>query len=752
MPRNSSRITIIFAGLAFLLPLLVYIYTLCPTVPVGDGGELICAAHDVGIAHPTGYPLFCLMGRVFSLSLPLDNVARRLNLMSAVFASLAAVAVFFLAGELFRPVRSTGSRTGSRAGSWAGSTGGPGLLLTTALVFAFSRTLWAHAVQTEVYALHAFLVAAVLLTVIRWRRTGDARLAYLGAFLFGLSLTNHTSAVIVAAPLLFVLARGRADRHLRRHLPGLVLFFLLGISLYLYLPWRSALNPPNDWGDPESLRHLWDHLTARLYRRHFVLAVPAAVVRNLRHYVSLLAGQFGPVVFLAGALGAVWQARRQPGLFTVLSLTWAANLLLAASYDITDIDAYYLPAHMVMSLWIGFGVYAAIGRMASQLGSAGFRLLLSIVLLALVGTPLAANFSRVSQRGQTIARDYGLNILDTAEPDAILLSFSDSEHFPILYLHQAERVRPDISILSLTSTETQLRRLFGSVEGLSGVSREHLLRLAVQKSSRPVNITKEHMSPQNDVIQAAGFSLQPFGLVYRLGEELSGAKEEGPPWSAYRLETFEHLSRFSDYRALRMVANHFLSWGEDLLAGGDSLAALEKFSSAQVAIQGHGPSILHSEMAVFFRRIGWLPGARQEYLRALSGSWKSLRDESYIHGNYANLLAEQGDIVGAGREWQRALQIWSGNREAQFNLARFKADRYLRQERFGAAAEEYERMLLIDPDNPAVCFNLGTIYAHRLNAPERAGEYFQRCLDIDPAGSAAAAAREELERLRSGSR
>ncbi len=744
MPRNSSRITIIFALLAFLLPLLVYLYTLCPTVPVGDGGELICAAHDVGIAHPTGYPLFCLLGRVFSLALPLDSVARRLNLMSAVFASLAALAVFFLAGEIFRPVRSTGS--------WTGPIGGPAVILATALVFAFSRTLWAHAVQAEVYALHAFLVATVLLTVIRWQRTGGTRLAYLGAFLFGLSLTNHTSAVIVAAPLIFVLVRGRAESRLRRHLPGLVLFFFLGISLYLYLPWRSALNPPNDWGDPENLRRLWDHLTARLYRRHFVLAAPAAVVRNLRHYFSLLAGQFGPAVFLAGVLGAVWQARRQPGLFVVLALTWAANLLLAASYDITDIDAYYLPAHMVISLWIGFGAYVAFSRLASPLGSAGFRPLLSIVLLALVGVPLVANFSQVSQRGQTIAREYGLNILDTAEPDAILLSFSDSEHFPILYLHQVERTRPDLSVLSLTSTETQLRRLFGSIGGLSGVSQDHLLRLAVERSSRPVNITKEHMSPQNDVIRDAGFSRQPFGLVYRLGEEPSGAKEEQLPWSGYRLETFEHPGRFSDYRVLRMVANHYLSWGEDLLARGDSLAARDKFSSAQAVIQGHGPSILHSEMAVFFRRIGWLPGARQEYLRALGGSWKSLRDESYIHGNYANLLAEQGDMVEAQRQWQRALQIWSGNREAQFNLARFKAGRYLGQERFDAAAEEYEKMLLIDPDNPALCFNLGTIYAQRLNDPEQAGAYFQRCIDIDPAGSAAAAARDELERLRSGSR
>jgi tetratricopeptide (TPR) repeat protein len=740
MPKNYSRMTAICAGLAFLLPLLLYIFTICPTVPVGDGGELICAAHSLGIAHPTGYPLFCILGRAFSLILPVDNVALKLNLMSATFAALTALMAFFLARETFRQV-------GSR-----GSVGGPLMALITALILAFSRTLWAHAVQTEVYALHVFLVAAVLLILIRWRQSGDARLAHLGAFLFGLSLANHTSAIILVVPGLFVLVRSTGRLRLREHLPGFIFFFFLGISLYLYLPWRSALNPPNDWGDPENLRRLWDHITARLYRRHFVLTTPAEVVRNLGHYIKLLANQFGPGLFLVGGLGAVWQARRRRDLFVLLLLTWLANLLLAASYGITDIAAYYLPSYTVWSLWIGLGIYFVLSRATPRLGHFGAWLLVALVSLVFVGAPLVTNFSQVSQREATIARDYGLNILDSTQPDAVLLTFSDNEHFPTLYLHQVERVRPDVTILGLTSTEAQLRRFLGQDEDLSMGNQGRLLRMVVENSSRPVNITKEHMSPKNDVLQASGFSLQPFGLVYRIRRGPSEEREGPLPWSGYRQEAFQHPDRLSDYRALGMVANYFLSWGEDLLARGDSLAALEKFSIAQLAIEDHKLSILHSEMAVFFRRIGWLPGARQEFQRALHSPWKSRRDESYIHGNYGNLLAELGNVDAAQQEWQKALQIWSGNQEAQFNFARFKANRFLREGRFGEAAAEFEKMLLIDPENAAICYNLGAIYAHRLNDPRRARDYFQRCVDIDPRGSAAAAAAEELKRLRSGDR
>jgi len=738
MPKRIPPITIIFAGLAFLLPLAVYLYTLCPTVPAGDGGELICAAHDLGIAHPTGYPLFCLLGRMFSLLLPLSSVALRLNLMSAVCAALASLMAFFLAREMIRPL------------GWGNRVSGSLAALLAALILAFSRTFWSQAVQTEVYALHAFLVSAVLLALAAWRRTGDGRLVWLGAFLFGLSLTNHTSALIMSVPFLFLLIRDRERIHLRTVLPGFLIFFLLGFSLYLYLPWRSALEPPNDWGNPETLGRLWDHLTARLYHRHFVLTSPAAVFRNLHHYFRLLSGQFGPLLFLLGLPGAAWLAKKGRALFILLLLVWAANVLLAASYDITDIEAYYLPSAIVWALWIGGGISAALARVAPRMGKFGTGLLLTIVFTVMTGLPVATNVSRVSQRGETIAREYGSAILNCAQPGAVLLSFSDSEHFPILYLHQVKGMRPDLTILGLTSTESQLRRILGPQEDLSGLGQGRLLRMVVEKSSRPVNIAKEHMSPQNDVIQATGISLKPFGLVYHVVRDAAGDKEEHPPWYGFRQEALKHPGRRSDYRALRMETSYFLSWGEDLLAAGDSLAAREKFSLAQSVIEQHPLSILHSEMAVFFRRIGWLAGARQEYHRALMSSWKSIRDESYIHGNYANLLAEMGDLAGAQREWRRALQAWPDNREAQFNYARFRGNQYLRQGRYREAAAEFEKMVLIDSSNAAICYNLGALYAHRLNDPRKAEEYFQRCLQIDPRGATGAAAAEELRRLRSG--
>ena len=64
-----------------LASLLLFAATVCPTVPFGDGGELIAAAHRLGVAHPPGYPLYTFLGWL-ALKIPLGEPALRVNLLS----------------------------------------------------------------------------------------------------------------------------------------------------------------------------------------------------------------------------------------------------------------------------------------------------------------------------------------------------------------------------------------------------------------------------------------------------------------------------------------------------------------------------------------------------------------------------------------------------------------------------------------------------------------------------------------------
>src|SRR5207249_4810407 len=67
----------------------VYALTLAPSVGAGDSGELILAAHSMGIPHPPGYPLWVLLARCVDL-LPWGTTALRVNALSAVLTACAA--------------------------------------------------------------------------------------------------------------------------------------------------------------------------------------------------------------------------------------------------------------------------------------------------------------------------------------------------------------------------------------------------------------------------------------------------------------------------------------------------------------------------------------------------------------------------------------------------------------------------------------------------------------------------------------
>ncbi|MBK8550939.1 MAG: DUF2723 domain-containing protein [Ignavibacteria bacterium] len=85
---------ILYTSLSFIIPFAVYLYTLAPTVSWIDSDELSTASSLLRIAHPTGYPLFTVLGKIFTL-IPFGDKVYMLNIMSAVISS-AAVSLFLI--------------------------------------------------------------------------------------------------------------------------------------------------------------------------------------------------------------------------------------------------------------------------------------------------------------------------------------------------------------------------------------------------------------------------------------------------------------------------------------------------------------------------------------------------------------------------------------------------------------------------------------------------------------------------------
>ncbi|MFO0945891.1 MAG: DUF2723 domain-containing protein [Planctomycetota bacterium] len=231
--------------LAFVVPFAVYFFTLAPTVTLEDSGEFISVAYHLGVAHPPGYPLWCLLAHAFTY-LPFGNVAERVHLLSAVSAAGTTGFVYLCGRKL------TGNRPASLLAAWS---------------LGVSRIFWSQSVIAEVYTLNTLLLAMELHGVLAFREDRRRRWLYWIALVQGLGIANHNLSLLFAPVFAFWLFRIAGMRLLSPtiSLPGLVLLSL-GPALYLYIPWRAAQDPPVNWGNPRSASELLDHFTRKAYQ------------------------------------------------------------------------------------------------------------------------------------------------------------------------------------------------------------------------------------------------------------------------------------------------------------------------------------------------------------------------------------------------------------------------------------------------------------------------------------------------------
>src|SRR5208283_518926 len=139
-----------------VIALIVYVATLCPTVNFIDAGELATDVYTLGIAHPSGYPMFTMVEWIFS-HVPLGlRIIYQLNLLAALFCAAALFFFFrffvFLLNAIFhtKPVVDT-NRVKITEPVFV-HIFLPAIFGT--LVLAFSETYWAQALSIEVYPLH----------------------------------------------------------------------------------------------------------------------------------------------------------------------------------------------------------------------------------------------------------------------------------------------------------------------------------------------------------------------------------------------------------------------------------------------------------------------------------------------------------------------------------------------------------------------------------------------------------------------
>jgi hypothetical protein len=451
--------------------------TTCPTVFGYDSAELTIGASTLGLLHSPGYPLYTLLGKLFSL-VPLGGIAYRTNLMSAVFGALGVAALYGCSWSLTR------SRLAAAAG---------------ALAFGLGYTYWSQSVVAEVYTLQIFLVGSALTCILTWWRRRRRAWLLAAAALGGLSLTNHTSAILLLPAVLYLIWRGlRTTRASRSDWALAAGCFLAPLILYAYVPIRAAGAPSYNWPeeiglDVRTVRGLWLHLTSASFRPSLFLSLRSGLAGG-QNLVSSLGRDFAWLGVPFGILGLVrlWRAERT--LFWFCLALFVPPTLVFVNYQVFDQDVFFLTPFFIWAWWmaLGFASLLDAGRRRFPARRA-LGLAAALIVLAPALFSLAGNFPRLDFSQRTILADDCRTALASVPRDSWIFS-GWTVAMPLKYFQIVEGMRSDVDIYDASFTGFRLLHdmspqgySLDEIVELTGA--EHRRAAARELERRPVLLT-----------------------------------------------------------------------------------------------------------------------------------------------------------------------------------------------------------------------------------------------------------------------
>jgi tetratricopeptide (TPR) repeat protein len=611
----------------------VYLLTVCPTVYLGDSGELTAAAFCLGIPHNSGYPLYCLLGKLFCL-IPAGNIGFRMNLMSSFFAVLTVWLIYSLI------VRWTSSKLAGLAGAG---------------VLAFSPEFWFQTVSAEVYPLHAFFVALLVKVLVWWDEKKEFYRLIILVLLTGLSFGNHMQTVMLAPGVLWMVFSGD-----RRALLGvkrfaiLTVLFVVVLSVYAYLPIRTEAGAAIHWGDPNSFGRFVAHVTGSAHRRAYVFNLSGwDYVTRSGASLWLACSSFG-LVLLSAILGWLKLGSNRWRCFFVLVAVFDFFYAVFLNTVSLEVTPFMLATAIVLALLVGIGIahilwrvesLSRIGKMTKRLirGACGVVPLIFMIL----------NFTLCDQSRNYTGYEQGLNMLRTMQHNDTLFVSGDNYVFPVTYGRLVERMREDVSlydrynlIFQMPSMEFQGRSRTRAWEEKRDQFEKKII---TERGTRDVFYGS--FGPYAIKIPE-GYTLMPYGVLHKVFEEKAALDLQTieRTWEYYATESLQG-SFYRDYMNREASAFFYFSRGKHLILSGQASRGLEYLKLA--ARVGYDDTLIHSETGIFLTDQGYFEEARQALERALIYN----EDVSGVYNNWGYYYHRIGDPKSAVASFKKAVEL-----------------------------------------------------------------------------------------------
>ena len=203
--------------------------------------------------------------------------------------------------------------------------------------------------------------------------------------------------------------------------------------------------------------------------------LPPSIVENNGY------NRFYFLPFILGIIGMVWHFKRSRGDAGIVVLLFFFTGIAIVLYlnqtplEPRERDYAFTGSFYAYAIWIGLSVLAIQQwlqkRVKAQVAITGA---LTVCLLAAPVLMAAEGWDDHDRSDRLVTHDLAANYLESLAPNAILFTYGDNDTYPLWYIQEVEKVRPDVRLVNLS--------LFDAEWYINGMKRP-------QNSSAPLPIT-----------------------------------------------------------------------------------------------------------------------------------------------------------------------------------------------------------------------------------------------------------------------
>jgi len=588
--KNKRKI--IISLLLFLFVFGTYLYT-SPRYPTGyaDSEEMMAAAYTMGIPHAPGYPLFNILGKLFTY-IPIGTIAFRFSIFSSLFSALSVLLIYLV---IYRLTKNTI------------------VSLIGALSLAFSYIFWLWSIIPENFFLLGFFVSLLIFLMVCWHQDKEKELKvkkYPYLIIFALVLAFWAQQLILFMIPAFLYFAWKIDKTIFKPCKrwwGMILSGLAGLLPALYFPLASIREPFIDYGNATTFLNFWRLITRYVYKMASPYKTAYLPVGGLNleerlyqafYYLVFLVDQFTPIVIALAIIGIVFivakKSTRTVGIFIFLCFiftgpvlgfyaplsiayphetylgvllakyaSWAdLEISLASHNALGALERFYVMSFIAFSVFIGLGVFFILNLLKRFKFNPKLIIIVLILFMLIPVFPFRHNFSVVNKRDFVLGQDFVDNMFRQIEPNAILITRGDRPTFFAHYYQLVQKKRLDVTLVGFSWNPWNIERLKQKEPDLFNTETRHLL--AVLRDIIKTNIDKRPIYVNGitsaELVQLGiaenPFVISPRGIPLKIDQEWDVDTEDY--WADMAWNSSKNIDAYYDQHAKGLIEQYVI--------------------------------------------------------------------------------------------------------------------------------------------------------------------------------------------------